>query len=307
MRFVKFGGILQEIMAGYPNIELRDFLAKKLQIPIDKAEVLAERIEKQYCVGDDAPAQTPKRTTLEKTISLKPAKASVYSVECLSQKEFEHFTKWLFKELGYEVNTEEFADSSVDFLVDKDDKKFAVLSSRNSKTDAVSNSVISLTQHAMLMYKCGGAIVLSTSYFTEQETVAAQRLGVELWDSDTLDRKIAEVRKNACQEEHYCLPPYQGSLLQSLLALGKAKDFIVEVRADGKYDLFLPGVKYPLLTFQADSSRVIGCILRIKYNEPVGEAEGTALISNDVSTSEVNPDDVSAYGLIIQYLEGFLE
>ena len=158
----------------------------------------------------------------------------------------------------------------------------------------------------MCMYGCESAIVLSTSHFTEQAIVDAQRLGVELWDSDTLDRKIAEARKNACQEEHYCFPPYQGSLLQSLLALGKAKDFILEARADGKYDLFLPGVKYPLLTFQADSGRVIGCILRIRYNEPVGEAEGTALISSGLG-GKVNPDDVSAYGLIIQYLEGFLE
>ena len=71
--------------------------------------------------------------------------------------------------------------------------------------------------------------------------------------------------------------------------------------------MFLSGVKYPLLTFQAESGRIIGCILRIRFNEPVGEAEGTALISSALSGNEVNPDDVSAYGLIIQYLEGFFE
>ncbi len=78
-------------------------------------------------------------------------------------------------------------------------------------------------------------------------------------------------------------------------------------RADGKYDLHLPGIKFPLITFQARDEDVIQCIYRIKYNEPVGELGGEALIKSDRNNDRFGPDGIEAYTLIIKYLEQFVE
>jgi len=137
----------------------------------------------------------------------------------------------------------------------------------------------------------------------------AQKLNVELWDTDALAKKITAVMEKPDVDAQPHFPRFNGSLLQSLLKLGETKTFIVEHRNGGKYDLHVPGVKFPLLTFQAipDADTVVRCIFRIKYNEPVSEADGEALISSDRNSNRVGPDDKEAYELIIQYLEQFLE
>ena len=38
-----FNGIIKEIMEQYPNVDLAGYLADNLQLPADKAEVLAAR------------------------------------------------------------------------------------------------------------------------------------------------------------------------------------------------------------------------------------------------------------------------
>ena len=113
--------------------------------------------------------------------------------------------------------------------------------------------------------------------------------------------------KIADAEEQSCFPQYKGSLFQSLLRLEETKDFIIEPRADGKYDLHLPGVKFPLLTFQAHSSEIIRCVFRIKNNEPVGEFDGAALIRSERNNDRFGPDGIDAYALIVQYLEQFVK
>ena len=107
MQYPKFNGILKEIIEQYPDVDITGFLQDRLQIPIDKAEELAARIEKECnlkAVGETKP--NLERTSKEKTEEPQPPpKASVYSVESLSRKEFERFVKWLFEELGYEIQS----------------------------------------------------------------------------------------------------------------------------------------------------------------------------------------------------------
>ena len=86
----------------------------------------------------------------------------------------------------------------------------------------------------------------------------------------------------------------------------ETKDFIIERRANGKYDLHLPGVKFPLLSFQARLNSVVRCVYRIKNNVPVGEFDGLALIKSD-RNNRYGPDGERAYALIIKYLEEFIE
>lgn len=311
MHHLNFSGILKEIIERYPNIDISEFLQDELQLPLDKAEELAKRIEKKYFQKTVAQEQNLVRTILEKADKSESSpKAGVYSIDSLSEKEFEHFIKWLLKELGYEIKPGKYlAAFGVDLVATKDGEEIVVLARRYHKTCKVSNPMVLIAQEAKSGYGCGKSIVLATTYFTEQAIADAEKLNVELWDLDDLSKKIAEVRDKPDVEVQAHFPEYKGSLLQSLLRLGESKAFIVEPRVGGKYDLHVPGVKFPLLTFQAHSEAdaVARCVYRIKYNEPVSEADGEALIRSDRNNNRVGPDDVQAYGLIIQYLEQFLE
>lgn len=198
-------------------------------------------------------------------------------------------------------------DGGVNFVASKDSQKVVILARRYPTDSKVSNVIVLKTAEAGGVFGCSRSIVITSSYFSQQALVDARKLGVELWDKDTLTSKIEEVRKNTDLRERSCFPPYKGSLLQSLLRLEETKDFIIEPKADEKYDLHLPGVKYPLLTFQACDDEVIRCVYRIKYNEPVGDFDGEAIIRSDRNNDRYGPNGLRAYELIIQYLEQFVE
>lgn len=310
MGYLKFNGVLEEIIEKYPNLDLIDFLQNKLQLPDYKAEELASRIEKEY-LHKTVKRREKKlvRTVLEKPnkseITLNPC---VYSPDSLSEKEFENFIKWLLEETGYEIQQEKDAtNSGIDLVVLKDQEKIVFQARKYPNSCRVSNSIVLISQNATHRYGCSRAIVIATAYFTQQAKEDAKKAGIELWDKDILAKKIVEARKNADLEVQSSFPQFQGSLLQSLLTLDKTKDFIIEPRASGRYELYSPGVKFPLLTFQANSKDIIRCVFRIKNNKPVGESEGITLISCDQVNNCFGPNDAQAYALIIQYLEDFLE
>jgi HJR/Mrr/RecB family endonuclease len=310
MGYLKFNGVLEEIIEKYPNLDLIDFLQKKLQLPDYKAEELASRIEKEY-LRKTVNKTWPKlvRPVLEKPNKSEiTLKACVYSLDSLSEEEFEYFIKWLLVEIGYEIQqSKDATDSGIDLVALKGPEKILIQARKYHRSCKVSNSFVLISQSAIHRYSCSRAIVIATTYFTEQAKEDAQKVGIDLWDKDVLSEKIIEVRKNADLEVQSCFPQFKGSLLQSLLKIDKTKDFIIEPRISGKYDLCLPGVKFPLLTFQTHSDEVIKCVFRIKNNNPVGESEGMALIGCDRDNNRLGPNDAQAYALIIQYLEEFLE
>ncbi|MCW4019411.1 MAG: restriction endonuclease [Candidatus Bathyarchaeota archaeon] len=306
MQYLAFKGVLKEIIEQYPDIDLLEFLYDKLQISYGKAEELAARIEKEYC-RKNIPGESSVRLLVEENRKSEgPSKGNVYSVDCLSDDEFDYFITWLFKELGYEIPPGKcIVDSGVDFVAVKDSEKIAVQVRKWPLSCKVTDSIVLLSEEAKLRHGCKKAIVVAPTYFTQQAITAAQKLSVELWDRTVLDRKIAEAKEKAELEVQFCFPPYEGSLLQSLLRLRATKEFIIEPRAGEKYDIHLPGVKFPLLTFQVRSETVVQCVFRIKDNEPVGELDGEVLIKS--RRNKAGPDDLRAYTLIVQYLEQFIE
>jgi hypothetical protein len=310
MHTLQFSGVLKEIIEKYPDLDIVDFLQRKLKIPDYKAEQLAARIEKTYCQkANKKTEQSSIKTVLEKLDKPAISPKIVYPVGSLSEREFEQFMKWLLGELGYEVYPEHHsAELGVDLVAVKDGEKISIQARKVPKEYRVKNSIVSLSKKAQSTHGCTRSIVVATTHFTEQAMADAKTLGVELWDIETLSRKIAEVRKKTEVEVHSCFPPFKESLFQSLFGLEESKDFLIEPKAaEGKYDLYLPGVKFPLLTFQAINGEIVRCVYRIMNNEPVGELEGTALIKTDRSNNKFGPDDPRAYVLIIQYLEQFLK
>jgi hypothetical protein len=145
---------------------------------------------------------------------------------------------------------------------------------------------------------CPKALVITPATFTDTAKAEAEKAGVELWDNEVLQQKIKEAKNRVDLEVQVNFPKYKGTLLDSLLSLGETKTFQVESKADGKYEVNLPGVKYPLLTFQVQNGAVNRCVQRIKYNEPVNEADGEVIAV---------ADEEHAYGLVMQYLELFVE
>jgi len=235
-------------------------------------------------------------------------KAVAYLIETLSDKEFALFIQWLFESLGYAVLSKCLTNSGVDLTVIQNIEKVTVLARKYPPNYALTDVTVLAAQQTQNTPNCSRTIIITTSCFTEQATLAAQKCNVELWDHTVLDTKIEEEKKKATQDNQQTrFPPYQGSLLLSLLMLAETKTFHIEPKTERKYDLFLPGIKYPLLTFEAPNSIVMRCIFRIEYNEPVSESDGKQLITTDENGNKKGPDDLEAYELITQYLTQFLE
>jgi predicted nucleic acid-binding Zn-ribbon protein len=300
-----FNGILKEIIEQYPNIDLTGFLADKLQLPLDKAEALATRIEKQYLQKRDGTEQ--KLRLLQKAEETDVPRPSGYPLDSLSKSEFDYFIQWLLEREGVKIDQKNQSTNWVSLVAKKDDQKVAVQAVLCPKTHHVTEAIIPILQETKRLTECQRAIAISTAHFTEQAKAEAEKLRVELWDIDALVQKISELNEKADKEVQVCFPKYEGSLLQSLLALEENKTFLVAAKAEGKYDIHLPGVKYPLLTFQAQNGRIVRCVFRIKYNEPVNENDGEVLIGFDDSLNRTGQDEAQVYEAIIQYLEQFLE
>lgn len=305
----KFNGLLAEIAEQNSSTNVSEFLQERLQLPPDKADELAMRIKKEYLRKSGQASECFPRKTFEQQDGGDSKTGSVvYSLDVLSEKEFKSFIKWLIEQLGYEVQPSENQFASViNFVATRDGEKTEVQAIKCPETIKVTQSLLIASNNAKNACGCHRSLVISTACFTQQTIVDAEKLGVELWDRDILSQKIIEAKKRVDQETQAGFPQYNGSLIQSLLRLDETKDFLVEPRADEKYDVYLSGVKFALLTFQAQGGLLIRCVYRIKNNQPVTESEGTALISIDDSGTRFGPDDERAYALVIEFLKEFLQ
>ena len=307
MYCVKFNGFLQEIFET-PDADLVAFFQSKLFLPLDKAEALACRIKKERLqTVDDDIVQKRIYLVAEKIVDVKQSKTVVYNFESLSDKEFKLFIKWFLIELGYSITAEiTFAMSCVTFIVVKDGLKTAVLTHKYCGDCVISDATVLLAQQEKIVHQCEHTIVLATAVFSEQAKLDAEKQGIELWDAQKICEKIMEINKRKELTVQAALPKYACSLFDSLTSLTEHKMFLVEKRAGGKHDLFFPGVKFPILTFQVQKGIVTRLVFRVKYNEPVGESTGEILIRYDRAGNRFGPEDIEAYTRVVEYLEQFL-
>ncbi|MCL2358373.1 restriction endonuclease [Candidatus Bathycorpusculum sp.] len=299
-----FSGILKEIIEQPPDSDIAELLSNNLQIPVDKAVVLADRIKKAHNLALKKPDVRMMVEKVPKTAQ----KSRAYLVECLSDKEFGGFMQWLFEALGYDVQSRYLTNGGTNLTAIRNGETVAVLARKYPQDYTLTVAAVLDAQQTQRTHGYNRIILLATTCFTEQAIMEAQRYGVELWNSDVLVAKIEEAKEKSTQgNQQTSFPPYQGSLLLSLLSLAEAKIFLIESKAEEKHDLLLPGVKYPLLTFEASNGTVVRCVFRIEYNEPVSEGDGKQLIETDENNNRKGPPDLEAYELIIQYLSQFLE
>jgi hypothetical protein len=307
MNIVKLNGVLEKLLSCYPNVDLVGFLQDELQLPVSKAEILAQRIEKRCCQCFIEPRTNFRRILLTPLKDL-PCLQSEYSVDCLSDNEFGHFILWLLEASGYKICHENRVGQwGVDFTAEKDGDRFVIVARKYPKDVEVSEAIFILSEKAKQVQGCKKSIVVATSYFSAQANAEAQRLGVVIWDKDAISDKIAQVRRKDAVEVSLSFPDFSGSLLDSLLRLEELKDFIIERRSKGKFELFLAGVKFPLLTFQVEGGRVTRCVYRMRNYTPVGESEAQALIWTDHANIKLGPDGAEAYDAVTRYLKEFIE
>jgi HJR/Mrr/RecB family endonuclease len=306
MSLIKLNGLLQQIVERYPNVDLVEFLQEELQLPPAKAEILAQKIEKKYC------QKTVHRNNLHRLLQNlsenKPCLEGEYSVDCLSDKEFRYFVHWLIEELGYNIQQENRdIESAADFTVEKNGEPLLIVARKYPINAEVSEAIFLVSEKAKQVYGRKRSIVMVTTYFSVQAKAEAQRLGIEIWDRDVLAQKIAQIRREDALEVPLAFPKFTGSLLDSLLRLEESKDFVIEQRVNGRFELFLAGVKFPLLTFQSEGDKVVRCVFRMKNYQPVGEQESQALIWTDEANNRFGLSDADAYDAVIKYLKDFIE
>jgi len=311
MEYVKFSGLLKDIADNYSSIDLARYLEERLKIQEYKAKELAERIDRSFNLEAIAEMKEKSLEFVELDRTEKrngELKFNIYALDDISGKEFEYFLKWLFEEMEYAVElTKITADSGVDLVVSKNDEKVAVQAKRYSRNTRVPNAVILKTHGGKDVYGCSRSVVITTSFFTRHAIKDARKLGIELWDRDTLSSKIDEInQKIKDSKQKIEFPPYQGTLLKSLLNLGQTGIFIVERKDHDKYDVHRHGIRYPILSFQVRGlGTVTRCVFRIVKDKPVGEYEGHVLIKSD-RHYRYGPDGESAYRQIANYLSQFV-
>ena len=142
-----FNGILKEIIEQYPNIDLTGFLADKLQLPLDKAEALATRIEKQYLQKREGTEQ--KLRLLQKAEETDVPQPSGYPLDSLSKSEFDYFIQWLLEKEGFKIDQKNQRTKwKVSLVAKKDDQKVAVQAVLCPKTHHVSEAISCRKQNA---------------------------------------------------------------------------------------------------------------------------------------------------------------
>ena len=305
----KFSALLNEIVKNYPE-DLCKFLVDRLQISEDKAKELAERMEYNFNLKINHEIRKKNlefSSHSERLQKEDQKKFNIYSLDSLSGKEFEHFLKWFFEELGYRVRlTNLTADSGVDLVIINNGEKIAVQAKRYKRTTKVPNSVILKTHGGQSIHGCAKSMVITTSFFTRQAIKEAKQLNIELWDRTYLSARIDQIRQEINNPKSKpSFPPFASPLSKSLLTLDQTGIFYIKHLKNEMYHIYRHGIKHPLISFHTNYRKVKSLDFRIINNEPVSINKSHSLIFSD-SHNSYGPTGTVAYEQIKNYLSQFL-
>lgn len=112
---------------------------------------------------------------------------SVNHLDLLSGREFEKFLGWFFEQLGFKtLVTKSTGDHGVDVIIEEGKTKTVIQAKRYQPTSSVGAGAVRDAYAGIKNYDCHKAVAITTSFFTKQAKVEAQKLGVELWDRNRL-------------------------------------------------------------------------------------------------------------------------
>lgn len=107
--------------------------------------------------------------------------------------DFEDFIGQLFKNNGYEVvETPRTGDYGADLILTKSEEKIAVQIKRYAQDNKVGVQEMNQVIGAKDFYKCGRAMIITTSSFSNSGKKLASETSTELWDWDKLQKYICD-------------------------------------------------------------------------------------------------------------------
>lgn len=116
--------------------------------------------------------------------------AAMAIVDAMEGHDFEQFCAELLERCGYKnVHvTKGSGDQGVDIIAIKNGVRYAFQCKRYSSR--LGNKPVQEVHTGKQFYSCAKGVVITNNYFTRGAEDAARRVGVELWDRDTLIRKM---------------------------------------------------------------------------------------------------------------------
>lgn len=142
---------------------------------------------KSFLSKPEKPQQTPSAPPRGKPRTSEEAMAVV---DAMDGHEFEQFCAELLERCGYrQVHvTKSSGDQGVDIIAIKHGVRYAFQCKRYAKK--LGNKPVQEVNTGKRFYSCQVGVVITNNYFTRGAEEAARRVNVELWDRDTLIRKM---------------------------------------------------------------------------------------------------------------------
>lgn len=136
-----------------------------------------------------------KKTTLS-NVEYASVSEALAIIDNMEGHEFEYWCADLLKQFGYsEVSvTKGSGDQGVDILATKNGKKYAIQCKRYESK--LSNTPVQEVIAGKSFYDCDVAVVMTNNYFTDGAIALAHKIGVELWDRDTIVKMLSLYQKS---------------------------------------------------------------------------------------------------------------
>lgn len=123
------------------------------------------------------------------------SRAQIEQIDMMTGSEFEHYTKYLLKELGYSnvKVTPSVGDQGIDVIAHKDGVKHGFQCKRWKKN--VGNKAVQEVHAGIGFYSLDKGFVITNSNFTQSAEQLAEKINVELWNRDKLIKLLEQVKK----------------------------------------------------------------------------------------------------------------
>ncbi|OEH85733.1 hypothetical protein BHU72_02830 [Desulfuribacillus stibiiarsenatis] len=113
-----------------------------------------------------------------------------------SNKELEEDLRELFVRMGYEVKEPSTRVQGTDFLLKRLQQKLSIKNAFVMDDTTVSAKTIQEAFAGMKYWDCEIGIVVSNGKFSDEAIDLARKLGIEMWDADTLQRMLDKYWNN---------------------------------------------------------------------------------------------------------------
>jgi len=137
-------------------------------------------------------------------------RSGIADIDQMSGVDFEQRLAILFRDLGYAVETTpRTGDYGADLILSGSNARIIVQAKRSGRTVGV--KAVQEVASALQFYRGTQAMVITNAQFSQNAYTMAQRLGVALWDRQTLVHQLNAVRQRSDSETSIYQVPQSGN------------------------------------------------------------------------------------------------